>query len=179
MRWRSRTSCTVFHESIRHGPIPSVRFGCDRRVEDARWGTPRTRRVTESGSGSGRVESAGFKRRAGCKPLLRLGIRHFADARWTCDYLRHAAFCSHTPRTANALHQSAHSSLSRQNISVTTMRWRGSNLQYVPCLIPITVVMFRTRSWHIYNTKRLTRSLLRSPSASIVPKHPPSPPNTP
>ena len=61
-----------------------------------RWGTPRTRRVTVSGSEFGRVGSAAFKRRAGYKLLQRPGFQRFADALAGCDSLRHAARIHHT-----------------------------------------------------------------------------------
>ena len=86
--------------SVHHDPIPSVRFGRDwLRHGRPRWGTPRTRRVTELGSEAGRVGSATLKRSAGCKPLLWLGFQRFADVRRKCGFLCPAASESHTLRT--------------------------------------------------------------------------------
>ena len=66
-----------------------------------RWGTPRTRRITGPGSEIGRVGSAALNRRAGCKPLWRLGFHHIADVSALEDFLRPGARSHHTPITVD------------------------------------------------------------------------------
>ena len=48
------------------------------------------------GFGVRKVGGAALKRRAGCKPLPRLGLQRFADARRDCDFRRPSARWSHT-----------------------------------------------------------------------------------
>ena len=60
-------------------------------------GNTQDTRFKASGSGSGGVGRATPKRRAGCKPLLRMDLPRFADARSDCDSLRYAAAFHHTP----------------------------------------------------------------------------------
>ena len=86
---------------VRSLPFVSVATSASRAPH--RWGTPRTRRVTEPGSETGRVGNAALKRRAGCKPLSQPGFRRFADPPGKCDCLHQSAFWYSHP-THRVLH---------------------------------------------------------------------------
>jgi len=90
----SEDACACHRDlrSLRHGPIPSVRFGRGR----LRWGTPRTRRVTASGSEVERVGTVVLKRCAGFKPLCLRSFQRLADTWADCDSLRPSARARHT-----------------------------------------------------------------------------------
>ena len=77
-------------------PFVPVATGASRAPQ--RWGTPRTRRITDPGPGSGRFGSAALKRRASCKPLCLRGFLRFADARRKCDFyaMRRLVLTPHT-----------------------------------------------------------------------------------
>ena len=66
----------------------------------ASWAFPLGNTQDTPGNGVGfgvrKVGGAALNRRAGCKPLPRLGLQRFADARWKCDSLRPSAFGFHT-----------------------------------------------------------------------------------
>ena len=82
---------------VRQVPIPSDRFGRDRRGADVpSLGNTQDTPGNRPGSEFGRVGCAALKRRAGCKLLQPRGFQRLTDARAACDFSTPEAQFLHT-----------------------------------------------------------------------------------